>query len=90
ESLSTVQVVATMPLLRPLIGLDKQEIITRAQAIGTYDISIEAGDDCCQFLMPHRVVTRPTLDEIEAAEAHLDVDRMVADGLAAARLEEVE
>jgi len=90
ESLSTVQVVATMPLLRPLIGLDKQEIITRAQAIGTYDISIEAGDDCCQFLMPHRVVTRPTLDEIEAAEAHLDVERMVADGLAAARLEEVE
>jgi thiamine biosynthesis protein ThiI len=90
ESLSAVQVVATMPVLRPLIGLDKQEIVTRAQAIGTYDISIEAGDDCCQFLMPRQVVTRPSVTDIEAAEAHLDVGQMVADGLAAARLEEVE
>jgi len=90
ESLASVQVVATMPLLRPLIGLDKREIVAQAQAIGTYDISIESGDDCCQFLMPRQVVTRPTLEEIETAEAHLDVDRMVADGLAAARLEEID
>jgi len=90
ESLSAVQVVATMPVLRPLIGLDKQEIVTQAQAIGTYGISIEAGDDCCQFLMPRQVVTRPTVAEVEAAEAHLDVGQMVTDGLAAAQLEEVE
>jgi thiamine biosynthesis protein ThiI len=90
ESLSVVQAVATMPMLRPLIGLDKQEIVTQAQAIGTYGLSIEASDDCCQFLMPRRVVTRPALAEIEAAEASLDVERMVADGLAAARLEKVE
>jgi len=89
ESLASVQAVATMPLLRPLIGLDKQEIIAQAQAIGTYDMSIESGDDCCQFLMPRQVVTRPTLDDIEAAEAHLDVERMVANGLAAARLENI-
>jgi thiamine biosynthesis protein ThiI len=89
ESLAAVQVIATMPLLRPLIGLDKQEIVTQAQAIGTYDISIEPGDDCCQFLMPRRVVTRPTLAEIEAAEAYLDVERMAADGLATARLEKI-
>jgi thiamine biosynthesis protein ThiI len=88
ESLASVQAVATMPLLRPLIGQDKQEIVTRAQAIGTYDISIEPGDDCCQFLMPRQVVTRPALDEIETAEAHLDVERLVAGGLAAARWEE--
>jgi thiamine biosynthesis protein ThiI len=90
ESLASVQAVATMPVLRPLIGLDKQEIVTQAEAIGTYEVSIESGDDCCQFLMPRRVVTRPTLAEIEAAEAHLDVERMVADGLAGARLEEIE
>jgi len=90
ESLTAVQAVATMPLLRPLIGLDKQEIVTQARAIGTYGISIESGDDCCQFLMPRRVVTRPTLAEIEAAEAYLDVDRLVADGLAAARVKKVE
>jgi thiamine biosynthesis protein ThiI len=90
ESLSVVQAVATMPMLRPLIGLDKQEIVTQAQAIGTYDLSIEASDDCCQFLMPRRVVTRPSLAEIEAAEAPLDVEQMVADGLAAARLEKID
>jgi thiamine biosynthesis protein ThiI len=90
ESLSSVQTIATMPILRPLIGLDKQEIITQAQAIGTYEISIESGDDCCQFLMPRQVVTRPDVAEIEAAEAYLDVERMLADGLAAARLEKIE
>ena len=88
EGLAAVQAIATMPLLRPLVGLDKQEIVTQAQAIGTFDISIEPGDDCCQFLMPRQVVTRPTLAEIEAAEAYLDVERMAADGLAAARVEE--
>jgi thiamine biosynthesis protein ThiI len=89
ESLAAVQSVATMPVLRPLIGLDKREIVTQAQAIGTYEISIESGDDCCQFLMPRRVVTRPALADIEAVEAKLDVARLVATGLAAARLEEV-
>jgi len=89
ESLAAVQAMATMPILRPLVGLDKQEIITHAQAIGTFDISIESGDDCCQFLMPRQVVTRPSLAEIEAAEAPLDVERMVADGLASALLEEI-
>ncbi len=89
ESLAAVQAMATMPILRPLVGLDKQEIITQAQAIGTFDISIESGDDCCQFLMPRQVVTRPSLAEIEAAEAHLDAEQMAADGLASALLEEI-
>lgn len=87
ESLRTIQTVATLPVLRPLIGFDKLEIIHQAQAIGTYEISIEASDDCCQFLMPRQVVTRPALDEVEAAEARLDVQGLVEVGLAAARLE---
>ncbi|MFZ5915696.1 MAG: tRNA uracil 4-sulfurtransferase ThiI [Chloroflexota bacterium] len=89
ESLTAVQAAATMPVLRPLISLDKKEIIAHAQAIGTFEISIEPGDDSCQFLMPRQVVTRPTLADIEAAEAGLDVTRLVAAGLAAARLETV-
>lgn len=89
ESMAAVEAVATMPMLRPLVGLDKQEIVNKAETIGTFDISIESGDDCCQFLMPRRVVTRPSLAEIEAAEANLDVPQMVAHGLAAARLEEI-
>ncbi len=89
ESLVVVQAVATMPVLRPLIGLDKREIVVQAQAIGAYEISIGPGDDCCQFLMPRRVVTRPVLADIEAVESSLDVGRLVAAGLSAARLEEV-
>jgi len=89
ESITVVQATTSMPLLRPLVGLDKQEIIAQAEAIGTFEISIEPGDDSCQFLMPRRVVTRPSLAGIEAAEANLDVERMVADGLAAARLEKL-
>lgn len=89
ESLTVVQAVATMPILRPLIGLNKREIVAQAQAIGAYDISIEPGDDCCQFLMPRRVATRPSLADVEAVEANLDVARLAAAGLAAARQVEV-
>lgn len=86
-SLRAVEAAARLPLLRPVIGLDKAEIIARAQTLGTYELSIEAGDDCCQFLMPRQVVTRPTLEEVDNAEAGLDVPRLVAAGLAAARLQ---
>lgn len=85
ESLAVVQAVAALPLLRPLVGLDKKEIVAQAQTIGTFKISVEPGDDCCQFLMPRQVLTRPALADIEAAEAKLDVARLVASGLAAAR-----
>jgi len=88
ESLSVVQAAAVLPLLRPLVGLDKKEIVALAQTIGTYEISVEPGDDCCQFLMPRQVLTRPALADIEAAEANLDVARLVASGLAAARVVE--
>jgi thiamine biosynthesis protein ThiI len=86
-SLLAAGAVATLPLLRPLIGLDKAEIIVKAQAIGTYDISIESGDDCCQFLMPRQVATRPVLAEVEAAEANLEIAGLVEAGLATAHLE---
>jgi thiamine biosynthesis protein ThiI len=87
HSIRAVEAVATVPILRPLVGLDKSEIIALAKTIGTYEISIEAGDDCCQFLMPREVVTRPALADVEAAEASLDVARLVGTGLAGARVE---
>ncbi len=90
ESLGVIEDVTALPVLRPLVGFDKLEIVDQAQAIGTYELSIEASDDCCQFLMPRRVLTRPSLDEVEAAEANLDVAALVETGLAAARLETVE
>lgn len=87
QSLRVVEAVAALPVLRPLIGLDKTEIIAMAKRIGTYEISIEAGDDCCQFLMPRQVITRPTPDGIEAAEAGLEMARLVEAGAAGARTE---
>lgn len=90
HSLHVVEDVATMPVLRPLVGLDKTEIIVKAQALGTYDISIEPSDDCCQFLLPRQVSIRPTVAELEEAEANLDVSQLVAAALAAARLERAE
>lgn len=89
ESLGAVQAVTTLPVLRPLIGLDKQEIVDLAQAIGTYELSIQSSDDCCQFLVPRQVVTRPSVAELDDAEAGLDVEGMVARALDAARLETV-
>jgi tRNA uracil 4-sulfurtransferase len=90
ESLGAVEAAAGLPILRPLIGLDKQEIIALAQRIGTYELSIDASDDCCQFLVPRQVVTRPSVAEIDAAEGSLDVEGMVAAALGAARVETVE
>jgi len=87
HSIRAVESVAALPILRPLVGLDKTEIVVQAKIIGTYEISIEAGDDCCQFLMPRQVVTRPALADVEAAEASLDVARLVGMGLAGARVE---
>jgi thiamine biosynthesis protein ThiI len=81
ESLTAVESVVDIPILRPLIGMDKQEIVNMSHQIGTFQLSQMEGDDCCQFLMPDRVVTRPTLEEVAEAEAGLEVDRLVEEAL---------
>jgi thiamine biosynthesis protein ThiI len=81
ESLGVVEQATQMPMLRPLIGMDKREIVDMAELIGTYQTSQMEGDDCCQFLMPRRVVTRPVLKEVLEAEEKLDLDRMVDEAL---------
>ncbi len=81
ESLTAVESSVDIPILRPLIGMDKQEIVDMSHRIGTFELSQMEGDDCCQFLMPDRVVTRPTLEEVAEAEAGLEVDRLVEEAL---------
>ncbi|MGD1992948.1 MAG: tRNA uracil 4-sulfurtransferase ThiI [Anaerolineae bacterium] len=90
ESLSVVEAAVELPILRPLIGMDKQEIVDMAHQIGTFELSQMEGDDCCQFLMPDRVVTRPTLGEVEEAEAALEVDRLVEEALENASWVEID
>jgi thiamine biosynthesis protein ThiI len=81
QNLATIEAAVEMPILRPLIGMDKVEIIERAKAIDTYDISIMPGEDCCQLFVPQHPATTSTVEEVEAAEAALDVAALVAQGV---------
>jgi thiamine biosynthesis protein ThiI len=81
ENLAAVEAIARRPVLRPLIGFDKQEIIARARAIGTYEISIEPHQDCCSYLLPANPATRSTPSQLASAEAALDVGQLVADAV---------
>jgi len=87
DNLSVVGCVATMPLLRPLVGMDKEEITLDAQRIGTYEISIVPDDDCCTLFSPRHPATRASLEAIEAAESQLDVAGLVAAAVASTALE---
>ena len=77
ENLAVVGSVATLPLFRPLIGMDKDEITAEAQRLGTYPISIIPDQDCCTLFTPRNPQTRARLAEIEAAEAALPIDELV-------------
>ena len=69
--------VCTLPVFRPVIGMDKEEIIRIARKIGTFETSILPYEDCCTVFTPRHPKTRPTLEEIQEAEAALDIDALV-------------
>ncbi|MBN1955102.1 MAG: tRNA 4-thiouridine(8) synthase ThiI [Anaerolineae bacterium] len=81
ESLGVIEEAVTIPVLRPLIAMDKKEIVALAREIGTFSISQMEGDDCCQFLMPRRVITRPQLPAVLAADAAVEMERLVEEAL---------
>jgi tRNA uracil 4-sulfurtransferase len=85
ENLGAVGAVATLPLLRPLVGTDKVEIIDEARRIGTYDISAEAHQDCCTLFEPRDPSTHATIAELDEAEAGYDLPALVEDCLARAQ-----
>ena len=76
-NLDVVGSVATLPLLRPLIGFDKEEITLQAQRLGTYETSIIPDEDCCTLFTPRFPSTRASRDEVEAAERELDIAALV-------------
>lgn len=84
DNIAAVDEAATLPVLRPLIGTDKLEIIAEARTIGTYELSTQDHVDCCTLFMPRRPATHATVAEVQAAEADLEVERMVADAVASA------
>ena len=70
-----------MPVFRPLIGMDKSEIVLASRKIDAFDISIEPYEDCCTVFTPRHPTTRPELAKVEEAESVLDIDALVEESL---------
>jgi len=81
EALQCTGAVAELPVLRPLIGMDKEEVIRIARRIGTFDTSILPYEDCCTVFTPRHPCTHPKLAKVEEAEAPLDVETLVQEAL---------
>ena len=77
EALVVTDAVVRMPVMRPLIAMDKVDIMDKAREIGTYDISIQPYEDCCTVFLPKHPVTKPKLARIEQSESALDVEGLV-------------
>ncbi len=80
-NLRTIEAIADIPILRPLIGEDKAEIIEKAQRISTFDVSTRPHQDCCSLFVPKHPATRASLAELADAESNLDIDALVETAL---------
>ena len=81
EAMASTQAVTHLPVLQPLIGMDKEEIITIARKFGTFDTSILPYEDCCTVFTPRHPRTRPKLSEVEAAESALEIEALVQEAI---------
>ena len=81
EAMASTQAVTALPVLQPLIGMDKGEIVAWARKIGTFDTSILPYEDCCTVFTPRHPRTHPTVQEVEEAERALDVDALVEEAI---------
>lgn len=88
-NLHATEIVATVPVFRPLIGDDKEEIIAQAKRIGTYEVSIQPHDDCCTLFIPKNPATRARISDLEREEAKLNTADLVASTIAQAARETI-
>jgi len=88
ENMAVIQQAVVLPVLRPLVGMDKQEIVDQARRIGTFDISSIPDQDCCQLFVPKHPATKARLREVQETEARLDIAAMIRSGLEGAAEEE--
>ena len=86
EALGCTDAVVNMPVFRPLIGMDKTEIMAIAQKIDTFETSILPYEDCCTVFTPRHPVTKPKLSTMPDAERRLDVDALVDEAVAATEM----
>jgi tRNA uracil 4-sulfurtransferase len=83
ENMAVIEKAASFPIMRPLVGMDKNEIIDQARRLGTFETSILPDQDCCTLFVPAHPETRARLDAVEAAESRFDIMRMVDDAVRA-------
>ena len=89
HSMIAINDVTTTPVLRPVITMDKLEIIDIAQEIGTYELSIQPFEDCCTIFTPPAPKTRPKLDKAREYEARLDIEGLIHRSLAGVKLTKI-
>jgi thiamine biosynthesis protein ThiI len=87
ENMNAINEVATLPVLRPLVGMDKEEITAEAQRLGTYSISIIPDQDCCTLFTPKHPATRARTRDVRDAENALDIPTIVEEAASAAVIE---
>ena len=90
QGLTCTNASVTMPVFRPLIAMDKTEIIDIAQKIGTFETSILPEKDCCTVFSPKKPVTKPKLDKIEKSESELDVEGLIEEAINNIEVEDIE
>jgi tRNA uracil 4-sulfurtransferase len=88
ENMTAIAAATPLEILRPLVGMDKDEITAEAMRIGTYPISIIADQDCCTLFTPRHPATRARLGEVERAEQALPIEEMVSAAVAATAVED--
>lgn len=88
ENMAVIQQAAQLPVLRPLVGMDKQEIIDQARRIGTYEISSIPDQDCCQLFVPKHPATKARLADVQEDESRLDIEELIRIGTTKAAEEE--
>ena len=88
DNIAVIDAVANMPILRPLIGLNKQEIVNMSRNIGTFSISIQPDQDCCSLFVPRHPETHARLETVVKLEAGLAVDELVEAAVAGTEVRE--
>ena len=81
DAMAVTGAVTDLPVFRPLVGMDKEEVVRLSRKIGTFETSILPYEDCCTVFTPRHPRTRPRLEDVETAEAALDVDGLVKEAL---------
>ena len=81
DNMAVIDAAASLPVLRPLVGMDKEEIVNAARRLGTYEISIIPDEDCCTLFTPKHPATRATARQLDEAETALPVDALVEEAV---------